>query len=106
MDFGTKVRITDKTLKSYDRIGLYVGPAKSKPGQVKVYLREPILSGKTNVSVVTVGEDKIIPIYQTEEQRIRERIDELDRRAAELKNELEAISEERYQLEHSLLGRS
>ena len=106
MDFGTKVRITDKTLKSYDRIGLYVGVAKSKPGQVKVYLRDPILSGKTNVSVVTVGEDKIIPIYQTEEQRIRARIDELDRRAAELKNELEAISEERYQLEHSLLGRS
>ena len=106
MDFGTKVRITDKTLKSYDRIGLYVGAAKSKPGQVKVYLREPVISGKTNVSVVTVGEDKIIPIYQTEEQRIRARIDELDRRAAELKNELEAISEERYQLEHSLLGRS
>ena len=106
MDFGTKVRITDKTLKSYDRIGLYIGAAKSKPGQVKVYLREPILSGKTNVSVVTVGEDKIIPLYQTEEQRIRERIDELNRRATELKNELEAISEERYQLEHSLLGRS
>ena len=106
MDFGTKVRITDETLKSYDRIGLYVGAAKSKPGQVKVYLREPVISGKTNVSVVTVGEDKIIPIYQTEEQRIRERLDELDRRAAELKNELEAISEERYQLEHSLLGRS
>ena len=106
MDFGTKVRITDKTLKSYDRIGLYVGAAKSKPGQVKVYLREPVISGKTNVSVVTVGEDKIIPIYQTEEQRIRERIDELDRRAAELKNELDAIGEERYQLEHSLLGRS
>ena len=106
MDFGTKVRITDKTLKSYNRVGLYVGAAKSKPGQVKVYLREPVISGKTNVSVVTVGEDKIIPIYQTEEQRIRERIDELDRRAAELKNELNAISEERYQLEHSLLGRS
>ena len=106
MDFGTKVRITDKTLKSYNRVGLYVGAAKSKPGQVKVYLREPVISGKTNVSVVTVGEDKIIPIYQTEEQRIRERIDELDRRATELKNELEAISEERYQLEHSLLGRS
>lgn len=106
MDFGTKVRITDKTLKSYNRVGLYVGAAKSKPGQVKVYLREPVISGKTNVSVVTVGEDKIIPIYQTEEQRIRERIDELDRRAAELKNKLEAINEERYQLEHSLLGRS
>ena len=106
MDFGTKVRITDKTLKSYNRVGLYVGAAKSKPGQVKVYLREPVISGKTNVSVVTVGEDKITPIYQTEEQRIRERIDELDRRAAELKNELEAIGEERYQLEHSLLGRS
>ena len=106
MDFGTKVRITDKTLKSYNRVGLYVGAAKSKPGQVKVYLREPVISGKTNVSVVTVGEDKIIPIYQTEEQRIRERIDELDRRAAELKNELEAIGEERYQLEHSFLGRS
>ena len=106
MDFGTKVRITDKTLKSYNRVGLYVGAAKSKPGQVKVYLREPVISGKTNVSVVTVGEDKIIPLYQTEEQRIRERIDELDRRAAELKNELNAISEERYQLEHSLLGRS
>lgn len=106
MDFGTKVRITDKTLKSYNRVGLYVGAAKSKPGQVKVYLREPVISGKTSVSVVTVGEDKIIPIYQTEEQRIRERIDELDRRAAELKNELEAIGEERYQLEHSLLDRS
>ena len=106
MDFGTKVRITDKTLKSYNRVGLYVGAAKSKPGQVKVYLREPVISGKTNVSVVTVGEDKIIPIYQTEEQRVRERIDELDRRAAELKNELKAINEERYQLEHSLLDRS
>ena len=106
MDFGTKVRITDKTLKSYNRVGLYVGAAKSKPGQVKVYLREPVISGKTNVSVVTVGEDKIIPIYQTEEQRVRARIDELDRRAAELKNELDAIGEERYQLEHSLLGRS
>lgn len=106
MDFGTKVRITDKTLKSYNRVGLYVGAAKSKPGQVKVYLREPVISGKTNVSVVTVGEDKIIPLYQTEEQRVRARIDELDRRAAELKNELDAISEERYQLEHSLLGRS
>ena len=50
MDFGTKVRITDKTLKSYNRVGLYVGAAKSKPGQVKVYLREPVISGKTNVS--------------------------------------------------------
>ena len=106
MDFGTKVRITDETLKSYDRIGLYVGAAKNKPGQVKVYLREPVISGKTNVSVVTVGEDKIIPIYQTEEQRVRERLNELDRRAAELNNELEEISKERYQLEHSLLGRS
>ena len=106
MDFGTKVRITDKTLKSYNKIGLYVGAAKSKPGQVKVYLQEPIISGKTNISVVTVGEDKIGPLYQTEKQRIIERIDELDIRAAELRNELEAIDEERYQLEYSLLGRS
>ena len=105
MDFGTKVRITDKTLKSYNKIGLYVGAAKSKPGQVRVYLQEPIISGKTNISVVTVGEDKIGPLYQTEKQRIIERIDELDIRAAELRNELEAIDEERYQLEYSLLGR-
>ena len=105
MDFGTKVRITDKSLKSYNKIGLYVGAAKSKPGQVKVYLKEPIISVKTNISMVTVGEDKIAPLYQTEEQRVRERIDELDRRATELKNELDVIDEERYRLEYSLLGR-
>ena len=105
MEFGTKVRITDKSLKSYNRIGLYVGVAKGKPGQVKVYLQEPILSGKTNISVVTIGEDKIALLYTTEEQRVRERIEELDRRATEIQNELDAINEERYQLEYSLLGR-
>ena len=105
MEFGTKVRITDKSLKSYNRVGLYVGAAKCKPGQVKVYLQEPILSGKTNISVVTIGEDKIAPLYATEEQRVWERIDELDRRATEIQNELDAINEERYQLEYSLLGR-
>lgn len=105
MEFGTKVRITDKTLKSYNRVGLYVGAAKGKPGQVKVYLQEPILSGKTNISVVIIGEDKIALLYATEEQRVRERIDELDRRATEIQNELDAINEERYQLEYSLLGR-
>ena len=106
MDFGTKVRIIDKTLKSYNKVGLYVGAVKSKPEQVKVYLQEPIISGKTNISVITVGGDKIVPLYQTEKQRIRERINELDRRAIELKNELEAIDEEKYQLEYSHLGRS
>lgn len=105
MEFGTKVRITDKTLKSYNRVGLYVGAAKGKPGQVKVYLQEPILSGKTNISVVTIGEDKIAPLYATEEQRVLERIEELDRRATEIQSELDAINEERYQLEYSLLGR-
>lgn len=105
MEFGTKVRITDKSLKSYNRVGLYVGAAKDKPGQVKVYLQEPILSGKTNISVITIGKDKIALLYATEEQRVRERIEELDRRATEIQNELDAINEERYQLEYSLLGR-
>lgn len=105
MDFGTKVRIKDKSLKSYNKVGLYVGAAKGKPGQVKVYLQEPILSGKTNISVVTIGKDKITPVYASEEQRVRERIEELDRRATEIQNELDIINEEKYQLEYFLSGR-
>ena len=57
---------------------------------------------KTNISWIADGEDKITRSYNAEEKRL----DELVKRAKELRNELEAVNNEIYKIEYSLLGRN
>ena len=61
---------------------------------------------KMNFSWIDDGEDKKPIPHNTDEERLKELIDMLTKRAKKLRNELEAINEEIYKLECSLLGRN
>lgn len=100
--FGEKVVVIDKTLKSYEKMGLYVG--KNSRGQAKVYLEEPIVRGQTTVSCITIAEDKLQPYAKTETDRLEQRIDELYRKRAALVKELKTIDDEAYEIEYKLMG--
>lgn len=100
--FGEKVVVTDETLKTYNKVGLYVG--KSSRGQAKIYLEEPIVRGKTNVSCITIAEDKLKRYAETETERLEQRIDELYRKRSALVKELKAIDDEAYEIEYKLMG--
>lgn len=101
--FGEKVVVIDKTLKSYNKVGLYVG--KNSRGQAKVYLEEPIVTDKNNViACITIAEDKLQPYAKTETDRLEQRIDELYRKRAALVKELKTIDDEAYEIEYKLMG--
>ena len=100
--FGEKVVVTDETLKTYNKVGLYVG--KSSRGQAKVYLEEPIVRGKTNVSCITIAEDKLKRYAETETERLEQRINELYHKRSVLVKELKAIDDEAYEIEYKLMG--
>lgn len=101
--FGELVKITDSSLKSYNKVGLFVGMNKQK--QAKVYLQEPIVNGRNTVSCVAVGVDKIRRVALTEEDEQKARLDFLYRRRKELSEEIAAIDEEAYKIELQLMGR-
>lgn len=103
--FGEKVIIKDPTLKSHNRKGLYVGESKTKSGQVKVYLEEPIKTAKTTIACVTIGADKVFHYVEDEKEAMQARLDFLYHRADELETELVDVREEIYQIEKKLMGR-
>lgn len=101
--FGEKVVVIDSTLKSYNKVGLYVG--KSAKGQAKVYLEEPIVTDKKNViACITIAEEKLQRYAQNETDRLEQRIDELYHMRAALVKELKAIDDEAYEIEMKLMG--
>ena len=102
-DENNKNNITDSSLKSYNKVGLFVGMNKQK--QAKVYLQEPIVNGRTTVSCVAVGVDKICRVVLTEEDEQKARLDFLYRRRKELSEEIAAIDKEVYKIELQLMGR-
>ena len=56
-NFGDKVIVLDRTLKSHRKVGLYCG--QNDKGLAKVYLREPIESKNSKVHCITIAEEKI-----------------------------------------------
>lgn len=100
--FGEKVVVNDPTLKSHNKIGLFVG--MSQRGQAKVYLEEPMLCKKTTVSCITIAVEKLNHYAESERDRILDRLDFLTKREGELQAELTAISDEMFDLEVKLMG--
>lgn len=99
--FGEKVVVTDETLKTYNKVGLYVG--KNFRGQAKVYLEEPLKTSKTSVSCITIAEDKIKRYAKTEIERLEQRLDELNSKRTALAKELKTIEDEIYEIEYKLM---
>lgn len=100
--FGEKVVVNDTTLKSHDRIGLFVGI--NPRGQAKVYLEKPLMCNKTVVSCITIAPEKLRRYVESERDRIIERLDFLTRRSTELESEMRAIDDEIYDLEIKLMN--
>lgn len=100
--FGEKVVVNDTTLKSHNKMGLFVG-INSK-GQAKVYLEEPLMCNKTTVSCITIAPEKLRRYIESERDRIIERLDFLTRRSTELESEMRAIDDEIYNLELKLMN--
>ena len=101
--FGELVKITDSSLKSYNKVGLFVGMNKQK--QAKVYLQEPIVNGRTTISCLSIGVDKIRRVALTEKDEQKARLDFLYRKRKELSEEIVAVDEEVYKIELQLMGR-
>lgn len=102
--FGEKVIVNDPTLKSHNKVGLFVGVNKQNQG--KVYFEKPIVTNGRNVSCIAVNLDKINHYAESAEDRIKDRLGQLTKRAEELRTELGAVHDEMYQLELQLMGRS
>lgn len=101
-EFGEKVVIADTSLKSHDKMGLFVG--MNPKGLAKVYLENPMMCNKTVVSCVTVAPEKLRRYMESERDRIIERLDFLTRRSTELESEMKAIDDEIYNLELKLMN--
>lgn len=100
--FGEKVVINDVTLKSHNKMGLFVGI--NPKGQAKVYLEEPLVCNKTTIACITVAPEKLRRYAESERDRIIERLDFLTRRSGELEAEMRAIDDEIYNLELKLMN--
>ena len=101
-EFGEKVVINDVTLKSHDKMGLFVGI--NPKGQAKVYLEKPLMCNKTVVACITIAPEKLRRYVESERDRIIERLDFLTRRSGELQAEMRAIDDEIYNLEVKLMN--
>lgn len=100
--FGEKVIINDTSLRSHDKMGLFVGI--NPKGQAKVYLEKPLICNKTVVACITVAPEKLRRYVESERDRIVERLDFLTRRSGELQAEMRAIDDEIYNLEVKLMN--
>ena len=99
--FGQLVRIKDKELKSYDKVGVFVGI--SHKGFAKVYLKEPIVTKKNKVSCITVSTDKIEVCPKSEREKILNRLEEIDKEMSKLDNEMELLKNEAFTLELKIM---
>ena len=100
--FGEKVVVDDVSLKSHNKMGLFVG--LNAKGQAKVYLEEPLMCNKTTIACITIAPDKLRRYAESEQDRIIERLDFLTRRSTELEAEMRAIDDEIFDLEVKLMG--
>lgn len=98
--FGEKVVINDASLKSHNKMGLFVGIS---PKGAKVYLEEPLVCNKSTIACVTVAPEKLRRYAESERDRIIERLDFLTRRSTELQAEMQAVDDEIYNLELKLM---
>ena len=87
--FGDKVVIIDPELKSYNRVGVFVG--ETYRNLVKVYLEEPINEGKRTVALVSIGKDKIAPYKQDSLEQKRIQLEQLYEKMNKIKNELDEL---------------
>jgi hypothetical protein len=102
--FGEKVIVDDVSLKSHNKMGLFVG--MNQQGKAKVYLEEPMITGKkTVVACISIAPEKLRRYLQSEQDRIYERLAFLNERTKELNDEMKAIDDEVYHLELKLMGR-
>lgn len=101
--FGDKVVIIDPTLKSYDRVGIFLGDTYRN--LVKVYLEKPINDGKRTVALVSVGKDKIIPYNQTPLEKKKFQLEQLYERMHKIKNEFDELQQQANELEMEIIKR-
>ena len=99
--FGQLVRVKDKELKSYDKVGVFVGT--NDKGSAKVYLKEPIVTKKTKVSCITVNVDKLEICPEFERERILNRLEEINKEMSRLDNEMELLKSEAFTLEMKIM---
>ena len=99
--FGDKVVIIDPELKSYNRVGVFVG--ETYRNLVKVYLEEPINEGKRTVALVSIGKDKIAPYKQDSLEQKRIQLEQLYEKMNKIKNELDELQQQAYELEMEIV---
>ena len=100
-NFGDKVIVLDRTLKSHRKVGLYCG--QNDKGLAKIYLREPIESKNSKVHCITIAEDKIALYCENNVEAIKTRLNYLYRRLKEINQEKEDLEDEVFELEHELM---
>ena len=99
--FGDKVVIIDSKLKSYNRVGVFVG--ETYKNLIKVYLEKPINDGKRTVALVSVGKDKVIPYEQTPLEKKKFQLEQLYERIYNLKNEFDELQQQTCELEMEII---
>lgn len=99
--FGDKVMVLDKTLKSYRKMGLYCG--QNEKGLAKVYLKEPIENKKTKVHCITIGEDKLSLFCENKSEQIKQRLDCLYQKVREIDQEKAELEDEIFELEKEFM---
>lgn len=99
--FGDKVIIIDPALKSYNRVGVFLGDTYRN--LVKVYLEKPINDGKRTVALVSVSRDKIIPYEENPLEQKRTQLNQLYERMHKIKNELDELQQQAYELEMEIV---
>lgn len=99
--FGDKVVIIDPELKSYNRVGVFVG--ETYRNLVKVYLEEPINEGKRKVALVSIGKDKIALYKQDSLEQKRIQLEQLYEKMHKTKNELDKLQQQAYELEMEIV---
>lgn len=99
--FGDKVVIIDPALKSYNKVGVFLGDTYRN--LVKVYLEKPINDGRRTVALVSVGRDKIVPYEQNPLEQKRIQLAQLYDRMHKIKNELDELTQQTYKLEMEIV---
>ena len=99
--FGDKVVIIDPALKSYNRVGVFLGDTYRN--LVKVYLEKPINNGKRTVALVSVSKDKIVPYEQNPLEQKRIQLEQVYERMYKIKNEFDQLTQQAYKLEMEIV---
>lgn len=101
INFGDKVVIIDPALKSYNRVGVFLG--ETYRNLVKVYLEEPINEGKRTVALVSIGKDKIVPYKEDSLEQKRIQLEQLYEKMHKIKNKFDKMQQQAYELEMEIV---